>query len=880
MANPGSNWHRLNDVYYRVREISSNSSTSAFQDITRQLQRITPSPSSSSPSSSPFDSQMAISGVSKTIAIHINGNIELYDCNYRPINTISMNNSRVKEIHWWGENLVIVEMDRLKVYYDYVGRQFVEFNDIKTYQVRCNVDQFFVVLDSYNQIWYIRATASPPTTASREDQQQEVNYEYVEPLFKIAKFGGKVENIVNNWAVIRNFNFFTVLKNQNGQLFTVDNRATTIGNFKFISPSLNSQFVATVSFDNELKIFTSDLQRSLLSTKLDQSPVSIAWCSSDSVILRYKDYLKLVAPGGELVFYFNSDILALRNTLQGLVVCTSSSIELLSKVTQEAVNLFKIGSISNSSILINSFDLLLNHNPKSFQNLKYIPDKDLLSCIHDCLNCAIVEFDPYWQKKLTKAANLGKSMYELNQQDAVTGHLNGVFDQYIKVIQVLNQLREIGIFITVQPGTNTNKDPNKDPDQNLDQNLDLDVVEIVKILNKRKLFKLSLKICQLLEHPVDQVFQDWCALKIKSIDQSTDEETFDLIKQKFFKLPNHNQIDLKPIFKTCFNESRTKLFELLTTLETSTVLQNLNYFKLGKYHMIIKNCLQKKDLDLLQFEMTKIMETVTKAELLKLLGEFQELCFIQQYLIHLTSSTADEEIKWLLTSDKFKQHINLKIETQMPLQQETLQEASRIYQGMADPLNDKLIQKHSELLKFQDSLIKELSISPDVFPHDGNNSIIGTLRLLISLNLTHKITQFSKQFNISPEKLNYHKFQNFIASGNEEDLMIWLKTNPKFPTSGEQNFLVNSKLPRTIQLWIIQSSNYQINYNLKLNKLIEMKDLPKALKLAYEENDEETVEELIKMDPDSLTPVYNEIRTQNQKLSATGLNIKKFNFFQ
>ncbi|KAH3681431.1 hypothetical protein WICPIJ_007588 [Wickerhamomyces pijperi] len=903
MTTPGSNWHRLNDVYYRLREISNNEQLDGISTLTSSR------PAANNPfqdittTNSLIPSNISISQLSKTIAVHINNVVEIFDCNYHFLNSITLPNgsTQIREIKWWHENLIIVEVDKVKIYYSVAIKgkcQFIEFKDLKTHQIRLLNDGVLVILDVFNQFWYIRE--------NQQQQQSEINYDYVEPMFRLAKFGKQIENVITNWTILpQGGNFFSLVLNQQGKLLKVSNTSREMegitGDFKFISTSLNSQFLATVSFNNELQIIsvssTVSTAKTLLSQRLDSSPLSVNWCGSDCVILQYSDHLQLIAPGGQLRFYLMWPILQMTNTKQGLLILTTTTIELLSKVNQQTLNLFKIGSIANSSILINSLDLLASHNPKSFQNLNYIPSDDMINCIQDCLSCALTEFDPYWQKKLIKAANLGKSVYELGQHDTSTD-LNSVFDWFISTVRILNQLRDLGIFITINDREELNID------------------DIIRVLNQRKLFGLAFKLCQIWQWSPNAVFQDWCLLKIKSVDQFTDEEVFDKIKDKFHHLAS-DKIDLIPVFKACYNESRTKLFELLTVqLETNPIVQNTNYFQLSKYDLIIKNCLQLKDLDLLQMELIKIMGAVSnKAELIKLIGQFDQLALIHQYLISLKNSSggADAEIQWLLTNDKFKQYIDLKISKQQVLTAEDWKESARIHQD--DPANVKLINRHIELVKFQQSLIEELQISPEVFPTDSSNSIIGTLKLLISLNLTNKLNQFCQKFNISLEKLNYYKLQNYISTGNEEDLTAWLKSpsTPKFPfnsnSNSSQTFLINSKIPRSLQTWILTQpqSKFNINYGVRLNKLIEMQQLKEALTLAYrqsqydqysqdqddKEQDQLIIKQLIEMDPSSLNPIYQQLINDDDGstgagaaaaygsgLVNAGLNIKKkLNFF-
>ena len=89
--------------------------------------------------------------------------------------------------------------------------------------------------------------------------------------------------------------------------------------------------------------------------------------------------------------------------------------------------IFRIGSTSPASVLLDSVDLLEKKSPKADENIQHIRPS-LPEAVDACVKAAGHEFDIYWQKRLLKAASFGKAVLDLyNSDDFVEMKKSSVF---------------------------------------------------------------------------------------------------------------------------------------------------------------------------------------------------------------------------------------------------------------------------------------------------------------------------------------------------------------------------------------------------------------------------------------------------------------------
>lgn len=191
---------------------------------------------------------------------------------------------------------------------------------------------------------------------------------------------------------------------------------------------------------NKFQVY-SDPSRVLLEHSLDETPQDLRWCGDDSIACSFSDEVRLYGPNNSYVtFWYPNEITALYTESDGLKVFTEEDIKFISRVPEYTSNAFRVGSTESAAILLDSLELLDTNISRAIENLKII---DLEKAVRDCLNSAEEEFDPYFQKKLLNAASFGKASLPYKSFDS------NVFVQACDTIRLLNLLRGIGIFLTL-----------------------------------------------------------------------------------------------------------------------------------------------------------------------------------------------------------------------------------------------------------------------------------------------------------------------------------------------------------------------------------------------------------------------------------------------
>ena len=106
-------------------------------------------------------------------------------------------------------------------------------------------------------------------------------------------------------------------------------------------------------------------------------------------------------------------------------------------------DIFKIGSTSPASVLLDATDHLENKSPKADDDIQLIKS-NLTEAVNACIRAAGQEFDSHWQKQLLKAASFGKSVLELYNSDD--------FVEMCETLRVLNAVRfyEVGLPISFE----------------------------------------------------------------------------------------------------------------------------------------------------------------------------------------------------------------------------------------------------------------------------------------------------------------------------------------------------------------------------------------------------------------------------------------------
>ncbi|GMF63138.1 unnamed protein product [[Candida] boidinii] len=269
------------------------------------------------------------------------------------------------------------------------------------------------------------------------------------------------------------------------------------------------------------------------------------WCSNDAVIVTYPDETKVIGPSDDSLSLYMEPECYLHPEFDGTFFLSNTKLEFLSRVGNSTSATFKIGSTFSSAILLDAIDQIDNHSPKATENVEIIKD-NLSEAINYCILAAAEEFDPYWQKRLLRAATFGKSIIDFYNPDD--------FVETCKNLKVLNMIRqpEVGLFLTYS------------------QYLDYTIENVIKYILLRKMHYLALKISQYLNLPDDDIYIDWACCKIKASGHLDDKKLCDDIR----KMMKHKKVlSYHKIADVAYYEGRIKLSIMLLNYETDTMIQ-------------------------------------------------------------------------------------------------------------------------------------------------------------------------------------------------------------------------------------------------------------------------------------------------------------------
>lgn len=173
---------------------------------------------------------------------------------------------------------------------------------------------------------------------------------------------------------------------------------------------------------------------------IDDIPSAIMWCGNDAVACAFSDEIKLYGSNNSYIaFWYPSEIMAWRTEVDGLKIFTSERIYFISKVKEYTSSIFRVGSTESGAILFDSLDLLESQTSRALENLNAI---NLKRAVLDCIDAAQEEFDPQLQKRLLNAASFGKASLPYKEFNS------DIFVKACDNVRLLNILQTMGMFVT------------------------------------------------------------------------------------------------------------------------------------------------------------------------------------------------------------------------------------------------------------------------------------------------------------------------------------------------------------------------------------------------------------------------------------------------
>ncbi|CUS24415.1 LAQU0S16e01200g1_1 [Lachancea quebecensis] len=570
---------------------------------------------------------------------------------------------------------------------------------------------------------------------------------------------------------------------------------------------------------NDLRIY-KDSTTKLMELTLETQPSDMAWCGDDTIACSFnREEVRLYGPDSEYVtFWYPDEIIVLRGESNGLRLITGERVDLISKVQRFTSNIFLMGSTEPSAILLDSVNLLSSQAPRAVENLKII---NLDQGVAECLDAALEELEPYWQKKLLAAAAFGKSSLPKDSQ------LSKVFVETCNKLRVLNVLTEKGMIIT---SSNL-----------LDITLDGLIARLIKTGN----FYECIQITKFLKDRARLafIFKSWANSKIAFSADLDDEDLFKAIIKLAEGLSV--QLPLAEIGLTAFSEGRPALAKQLVLKEPLPDLELPSLIELDEYELALKEGRRREIPGMIMSILLIMRKQLTTSQFTKVITLVMQDNQLYTYYARHDDGFLFDFYRQTDQLSNLAHHIwGQEARNKNPA--EYLRQVEELYnRDPQDNLikNDQpLLRRQSELYAFQKDVSHLLQVDME------NMNLNGTIELLVKLRLDKQLNSLIKKFKITDRKL-YHIKCKVLAQQNRFDDLFKFAQERKSPIGYHPFYKYCLKQKRKKEAAVYVRMISGISYEKRIEMYLRCDSYNDAINLASKEKDIPSLKNIYKTIP-------------------------------
>ncbi|GLI74311.1 vacuolar protein sorting-associated protein 16 [Penicillium ochrochloron] len=626
--------------------------------------------------------------------------IDIYSCSGKQINRINWEQATIRGLGWSDkEELLVVSEDGTVRRFFGLDGEFTSFslgNGAEEYGVRAC------------QFW-----ASGLVALLSNNQLVAVS-KYDEPRPRL--LAPCPEGEVSSWSLIPPAHTLSrsveVLLAVDKTIYLVDSseaedKILQDGPFKHVTVSPTGRFVALFTGEGKLWVVSNDFQNKLseYDSKSRVAPSSVSWCGDDAVVLAWEDEIHLVGPNGAASKYYYDGRVHIIPEFDGVRLLTNDTCEFLHKVTDVTEEIFRLGSSSPASVLLDSVEQLEKKSPKADENIQRIRSS-LPGAVDACIKAAGQEFDAYWQKRLLKAASFGKSVLELYNSDE--------FVEMTEKLRVLTAARDYHIGLPIS----------------YEQYLRLTPEGLIERLISRHQYLLAIRVSEYLQIPADRIYVHWASQKVR-VSTVDDEAVCRLIVQRLEGKPG---ISFEVIAQTAYDEGRSHLATQLLNHEPRAGKQVPLLLNMEEDGLALDKAIESGDDDLVNYVLLHLKSKLPLASFFRMINTRP----MASALVETAARGEDTELLKDLyyQDDRPMEGSNVLLsealrETDPQRKTEKIHLASRLLSDSKDPnvmLQQKLVSEASQLLKAQESLDKDLADHSEYFGLSLNETIYRLVR--------------------------------------------------------------------------------------------------------------------------------------------------------
>ncbi|MCJ1263094.1 hypothetical protein MMC22_002964 [Lobaria immixta] len=711
MSNPIIDWEKVGDRYYRKVKLYD-----AVFDPDLELENYIIA-------GAPYGGALALYRDEDKIHTYrgtqaSKSSINIYSCSGKLIRRINWDKGFIRGLGWSeDERLLVVTKDgTVRCYYDLQG-------DFTQFSLGHGAEEHGVSSCRFWLTGFVAILANNHLVAVSH---------YNEPRPKL--LATPPEDVVHSWAIIPPAYTLSrsveVLLAIGQTIFVVDSseaedRMLPNGPFKHVGVSPNGLYVTLYTEDGRVWVITSDFQNKIgeYDSKAKTVPKDVQWCGNDSVVLAWEDEVHMIDPNGAVLKHYYDGWVHLLADIDGVRLITNDICELLQKVPDTTKDVFKLGSTSPASILLDALDQLEKKSPKADENIQMIRSS-LPEAVAACVEAAGQEYNIHWQKQLLKAASFGKSVLDLYSSDD--------FVSMCEKLRVLNAVRDyrIGLPITY------------------DEYQYLTPEKLIQRLINRREYLLAIRLSEYLRLPTNKIYVHWASQKVRN---STDDEDT-ICKTVVNKLHNKQGISFEVIARSAYDEGRSHLATQLLDHETRAGKQVPLLLSMEEDEIALDKAIESGDTDLVVFVLLHLKKKLPLASFFRVLNNRP----VATALVESSARSQDQELLKDLyyQDDRRLDGANLLFSdalAQSAPQTKTdkLKLASKLLADSKDPtatLHQKSYLEAQQLIRIQDCLDRD--IDP---PRYTGLSLNETLTRLVRSGYSKRAAKIQADFRV-PEK--------------------------------------------------------------------------------------------------------------------------------
>lgn len=403
----------------------------------------------------------------------------------------------------------------------------------------------------------------------------------------------------SSWCAVLEESSTKVVVAKDDKIYALDPRGSTRCSLETpaIRSVFNSVIEMAVSFDyRSIALFldnghlwagSSDLKTVYceIDTKAKSRPKQLLWCGRRAMIGHWNNLVFVVGMDRDFINYTFDTSIYLVQELDGARIIGNVSHELLQKVPDVVIDVFRIGSIKPGALLVEASAEFEKKSYKADEYLRTIMENaELELAVQQCIDAAAHEYQPKTQKKLLRAAYFGKSFVQGVNPDS--------FVTTCQTLRVLNAVRDHMVGL---PLTYTQLEC-----------LSMDV--LLDRLVLRQHYCLALKIAKFLRIPdlegTSRILAHWACYKVAQLDVSTDE----VARAISDKLASSPGILYSEIARKAVDCGRQDLAIKLLDCEPRASEQVPILVELGQEERALGKAIESGDTDLVYMVVLKLKE--------------------------------------------------------------------------------------------------------------------------------------------------------------------------------------------------------------------------------------------------------------------------------